>query len=313
MDHQLSLRQPQNTIRGTYLALATFLSTAFIGVVVKWLPVDTPPMTIGFFQFFSVLVLTLPWVLRTNPMLAQASGLQNLKTQRLALHLLRGISGLLAHLCFYVAIFSMPLVDANLLLSAAPIWVPLLMLIFMKQVVPRTLWISILTGFLGVGFILHLNLQTFNRGAIYGLLSGIMLAIALITVRTLTSTEPPARQLFYYSLFSSIICLPIMILQWRTIHLSEFVLLCSAGLLLFSQQFFLVKALRYINAGLLSPMSYFTIVFAGLFGWLMWSEAPDIRSFIGVALVLLSGLLTVVIGKRQETADTPVQTVQMAR
>lgn len=199
----------------------------------------------------------------------------------------------------------MPLVDANLLLSAAPIWVPLLLLIFMKQAVPRALWISILTGFLGVGFILHPNLQTFNRGVMYGLLSGIMLAIALITVRALASTEPPARQLFYYSLFSSIICFPFVMLQWRTIHLSEFVLLASAGLFLFSQQFFLVKALRYINAGLLSPMSYFTIVFAGLFGWLIWSEAPDIRSFIGVALVLLSGLLTVVIGKRQEIADTP--------
>jgi drug/metabolite transporter (DMT)-like permease len=305
MDHQLLLRQPQNTIRGTYFALTTFLSTACIGVVVKWLPVDTPPMTIGFVQFFSVLLLTLPWVLRTNPTLAQAGGLQNLRTQRLALHLLRGISGLLAHLCFYVAIFYVPLIDANLLLSAAPIWVPFLMLIFMKQTVARALWISILTGFIGVGFILHPHLQTLNRGAMYGLLSGIMLAIALITVRALASTEPPARQLFYYSLFSTIICLPFVILQWRTIHLYEFFLLCSAGLFLFSQQFFLVKALRYIDAGLLSPMSYFTIVFAGLFGWLIWSETPDIRSVIGVALVLLSGLLTVAIGKRQETAETP--------
>jgi drug/metabolite transporter (DMT)-like permease len=305
MDHQPVLWQPQNTIHGTYLALATFLSTAFIGVVVKGLPVDTPPMTIGFFQFLSVLLLTLPWVLRANPMLTQAGGLQNLKTQHLALHLLRGISGLLAHLCFYVAIFFVPLVDANLLLSAAPLWVPLLLLIFMRQAVARALWISIFTGFVGVGFILHPNLQTFNRGAIYGLLSGIMLAVALITVRVLASTEPPARQLFYYSLFSSLICLPSVILQWRPMQLSEFALLGSAGLFLFSQQFFLVKALHYINAGLLSPMSYFTIVFAGLFGWLLWSEAPDIRSVIGVALVLFSGLLTVVIGKRQETADAP--------
>jgi hypothetical protein len=41
----------------------------------------------------------------------------------------------------------------------------------------------------------------------------------------------------------------------------------------FSQQFFLVQALRYIDAALLSPMSYFTIVFAGVFGWLLWSES----------------------------------------
>ena len=84
----------------------------------------------------------------------------------------------------------------------------------------------------------------------------------------------------------------------------ELFLLCSVGLCLFSQQFFLVQALRYIDAGLLSPMSYFTIVFAGVLGWLLWSEAPDIRTFIGVALVLFSGLLTVLTGRKQEAAET---------
>jgi len=54
----------------------------------------------------------------------------------------------------------------------------------------------------------------------------------------------------------------------------------------------------------LSPMSYFTIVFAGVFGWLLWSETPDMRTFIGVALVLFSGLLTVLTGRKQEAAET---------
>ena len=124
------------------------------------------------------------------------------QTRRLALHLLRSISGLLAHLFFYVAIVYVPLVNANLLLSAAPLWVPLLLLVFLRQTVARALWISTLVGLIGVGLILHPHLQTLNRGAIYGLVSGILLAIAIITVRVLASTEPPARQLFYYALVS---------------------------------------------------------------------------------------------------------------
>jgi drug/metabolite transporter (DMT)-like permease len=55
-------------------------------------------------------------------------------------------------------------------------------------------------------------------------------------------------------------------------------------------------------------MSYFTIVFAGVFGWLLWSETPNIRTFIGVALVLFSGLLTVLTGRKQEAADTRAHT-----
>jgi drug/metabolite transporter (DMT)-like permease len=55
-------------------------------------------------------------------------------------------------------------------------------------------------------------------------------------------------------------------------------------------------------------MSYFTIVFAGVFGWLLWSETPDIRTFIGVALVLFSGLLTVLTGRKQEAAETRFHT-----
>ena len=100
--------------------------------------------------------------------------------------------------------------------------------------------------------------------------------------------------------------------HWQTLHgVHELLLLCSVGLLLFSQQFFLVQALRYINAGLLSPMSYFTIVFAGIFGWLLWSETPDMRTFLGVALVLFSGVLTVLTGRKQEAAATPAQTSQI--
>src|SRR5262245_60637312 len=175
MDQQSSLLQPQNAIRGTYFALATFLSTACIGVVVKWLPADTPSTTIGFFQFFVALLLTCPWVFKRAPALAQPGGLQNLKTRRLALHLLRSLSGLFAHLFFYVAIVYVPLVDANLLLSGAPLWVPLLLLVSLRQTVTRALWISTLVGLIGVGLILHPHLQTLNRGALYGLVSGILL------------------------------------------------------------------------------------------------------------------------------------------
>jgi drug/metabolite transporter (DMT)-like permease len=308
MDQQSSLLQPQNAVRGTCFALATFLSTACIGVVVKWLPADTPSTTIGFFQFFIALLLTCPWVFKREPASAQPGGLQNLNTRRLALHLLRSLSGLFAHLFFYVAIVYVPLVDANLLLSAAPLWVPLLLLVFLRQTVARELWISTLVGLVGVGLILHPHLQTLNRGAMYGLVSGILLAIAIITVRVLASTEPPARQLFYYALVSTLICFPLLMRHWQMMQGHELVLLCSVGLLLFSQQFFLVQALRSINAGLLSPMSYFTIVFAGMLGWLLWSETPDMRTFIGVALVLFSGVVTVLTGRKQEAADTRAQT-----
>jgi drug/metabolite transporter (DMT)-like permease len=156
--------------------------------------------------------------------------------------------------------------------------------------------------------ILHPHLQTLNRGAMYGLVSGILLAIAIITVRVLASTEPPARQLFYYALVSTLICFPLLMRHWQPLQVHDLLLLCSVGLLLFSQQFFLVQALRYINAGLLSPMSYFTIVFAGAFGWLLWSETPDMRTFLGVALVLCSGVLTVLTGRTQEAAARRPQT-----
>ena len=100
--------------------------------------------------------------------------------------------------------------------------------------------------------------------------------------------------------------------NWQPLQVHDLLLLGSVGLLLFSQQFFLVQALRYINAGLLSPMSYFTIVFAGVFGWLLWSET-DMRTFLGVALVLFSGVLTLLTGRKQEAAARRPQTRQIVR
>ena len=129
---------PQNAVRGTCFALATFLSTALIGVVVKWLPADTPSTTIGFFQFF-VGATDLSLGLQTGASVSTTRWPPEPQNPTPGVHLLRSISGLFAHLFFYVAIVYVPLVDANLLLSAAPLWVPLLLLVFLRRTVARAL------------------------------------------------------------------------------------------------------------------------------------------------------------------------------
>src|SRR5262247_1435988 len=110
-----------NLALGILLIVAAFLCVAVMSAFGK-AAAALPTSVISFFQSFISLVIFLPWVLR--------SGTSQARTSRLPLHVLRALAGLLSQVLYFWSVKQMSLVAAFLLANAAPLFIPLIALVW---------------------------------------------------------------------------------------------------------------------------------------------------------------------------------------
>src|SRR5262245_2303701 len=135
--------------RQLYLGIALIVSAFFCVAVMSAFgkaASQVPTPVIGFFQCFISLALFLPWVLRH---------VADLRTSQFPLHFVRAISGLLSQLLYFWAVHQMKLVDAVLLVNAAPLFIPIVAFLWNRTLLTWPVALSLLIGFIGVVLIIR--------------------------------------------------------------------------------------------------------------------------------------------------------------
>ena len=208
-------------------------------------------------------------------------------------HMWRGISGSLALLLFFYCITTLPLATAVTLNYTSPLFLTLLMMLVVKERLHLPLATAITLGFVGIFLLLHPTLehnQIFS--GILGILSGFFAAIAMLNVRELgRHGEPEWRTVFYFSLISTVISAVIMLPG--TLHiptLQTSLILLGVGVSATLAQLALTRAYSTGKALVASSLSYSAVVFATLFGIVLWNETLSPASWAGMALVIISGV-----------------------
>jgi drug/metabolite transporter (DMT)-like permease len=184
---------------------------------------------------------------------------------------LRAAAGTACWYALFLALTMMPLTNAILLTFSAPLWMPLIAWAVSRQKASTATWIGAALGFVGVVLVLQPHHQQFNIGALYALAGALLLAVALMSVRWLGATEPMPRVLFYYSLFATVIVLPIAFAQWHPIGARAWIYLIGIGFAQLFSQVFTVLAYRYASAVKVGPFVYTVIVFTALIDWAVWA------------------------------------------
>ncbi len=221
------------------------------------------------------------------------------KTEKLRFHLVRGIAGILAFLFFIIAISKIPLVNASLLNNTAPLFIPIISMIWMGTAVGKNIWLAILLGFAGVVFILDPVAGEFLKpGDIIGLSSGILLAIAYVALGQLTKTENFVTILFYYSLISMFMLFPIAVSNWSNPPLLIWFYAVVSGIFFVSYLYLLQYAYRFVPAVKLAPLNFSAVVFTGIFDWIVFSNVPGVMSLIGILMVITGGILSIVLHEK---------------
>lgn len=276
----------ENRLRGIVYMLICVGVTALAGAATKHISGDVPVSTIICVQYAICLLILLPRVL---------SAPEQLKTQQLPTHIIRGLGGWLCFLCYYIAIDHIPLVEAALLRSASPLCVPLVIFLLTFRPIQPLHWLPIIIGFIGVGLILRPESGGISVWHVVGFLSAVFLAVSMVFTRKLTFTESGQTILFYYFLISFLAGLPLLVMGWQPVDLNVIPYLLFIGVAIYIALWLYTKAYAYAKASVVSPFSYFGVVFAGLLGWGIWGHTPDLLSVIGICLVVCGGVVMLVL------------------
>lgn len=278
------------------LTLSAFLFS-LMGVCIRYASHTVDNATIVFFRNFIGLFIFLPLLFN--------KGLGFFKTRRLWMHTWRSVVGLLAMYGFFYAIAQLKLSNAMVFTYSSPIFIPLIAWLFLKEKVSAAMLIAALFGLMGVLCVAKPDAGLFNHLSIIGLGASFLAAMAFVTVRALTQTEPPERIVFYFCLIGTLISVIPMFWLWRSYQWSELGLLISAGVLANISQIFMSQAYSLAPAGQIGPVNYIAIIFAGIWGFLFWQELPDLSSLLGFGLILIAILLCSPLFKKASPTQAP--------
>lgn len=272
-------------VQGALLLALSALLFACMGVVIREASATINNENIVFFRNLVGVIFFLPLLL--------VKGLRPFKTQRLKSHLMRTSYGLAAMYCFFYAIAHLPLADAMVFTYSAPVFTPLIAYFWLKEpLTKRMLGLSLL-GLVGVILVAKPSDALFSSLSLVGLAASLLAATAFVSIREMSDSEPAYRMVFYFALFSSLISAVPLSWAWQPLSSTQLILLCSAGLLAALAQIVMSRAYSLAPPGLIGPVAYLAIVFAGIFSLLRWGETPDSASLIGAALIFTASLLAV--------------------
>ncbi len=209
--------------------------------------------------------------------------------------LLRGIAGYGSFVFVFLAVQYTSLVNTVLLSNTSPLFIPLIILVWRKIQIGYKLWMGIIIGFIGIGFILKPDIDLLtNLGAFFGLFSALCFAISMICMRRLIKTEPVHTILFYHFLIGTIFSLPFAIYMWPSIACTIFLQLVLIGILSFIGQYFILSAFRYDKPSVLSPFTYSSVVYAAILQWFIFRTFPDWLSIIGIVLICAGSIISII-------------------
>ncbi|MEN8257165.1 MAG: DMT family transporter [Thermodesulfobacteriota bacterium] len=269
---------------GVLCMLLSSASFATMAAMVKALGADLPIAQLIFLRCLLPLPLFISIIrAKEQPLLVGAKGYL----------FLRSLFGGCAMACFYYALTHMPLADCIFLGRTQPLFLALLAPFIIGEKAPRSAWIAIAAGLLGVLFILQ-PAMTWPRAAWAAIAGALLAAFAHLMVRRLNRTEQPLTIVFNFftltALGSGMWCLsgdisPIRGQQW----------LLVAGVALFASlgQFLLTLAYRYDRAPAVAAASYSSVILSVIYGYFFWQEIPQSLAWVGGLLIITGGIVLV--------------------
>ena len=278
-----NMRYRQNFVLGAALIVASELLFASMGATVKAVSTGLPTEVIVFMRgMFGVLIL--------SPLLLRRVNKEVLTTHVFHLHLLRAILGVSAMYCFFYALANLQLADGMLLKMTAPLFMPLIAAVWLLEKLGTKIWLAVGLGFVGVALVIQPEGE-FNWIALVGLAGGMFAAGAKVTVRRLGQTESTIRIVFYFSLVVMLIAMIPLAWAWQTPTAQEWGLLFLMGLFGTLGQLLLTRGYSVAAASQVAPFTYFSVVFAALYGYLFWDETLDFGFIAGAMLIAVAGIV----------------------
>lgn len=212
------------------------------------------------------------------------------------LHVWRNVSGVTSMWLGFFAISHLPLSTAVSLNYTAPLFIAGWMLGWGGSQRDPVRIMTVVLGFLGVLAILRPSIGADQWvAALMGLGAGALAAVAMMQIRELGRVgEPEWRTVFIFSCCVIVTSAGGFLVQgWQRIDIGAWLALAGVGLMGLVGQLAMTRAFGMGSALLTAALQYTTIIFSALLGMVFWQDIPDLVAWAGMALIIVSGLLSI--------------------
>ncbi len=209
--------------------------------------------------------------------------------------LLRALTGFIALSCYFYSVIHLPLADATVIYFTNPVLTALVAAAVLREHMgPKELgWVLLsLVAVVVVArpsFLFGAERALETTAVILGLVSAFFAAASYVTIRSIRH-DPPLLVVFYFSAITVVLGAPMVLLDFQPPSALEVLLVLGVGVATHVGQLWITWAFRLERAGRASAVGYLQIVFAAVWGWLLFSEVPDAWTWVGAAIITLSTL-----------------------
>jgi len=184
----------------------------------------------------------------------------------------------------------MPLVDFSAVVWVTPVLVAALSVFILDEKVSLSVWASVLVGMIGVWVIIGPTGLDFSLSMLFPFLVALASALYQIATRLLHRADLPVTTLFYTALAGVLFCGGFLPFAAVAPGLADARLMLLLGLIGVVSHFCLIRAFAAAPANIVAPFGYTALLWATLFGRLIFEEIPGPHTLLGEGLIAGAGL-----------------------
>jgi drug/metabolite transporter (DMT)-like permease len=294
MSRPVGLSSP---IPGILLLLAATATFACLDNLGKWLMESYPV----------VMVVWARYVLHTLIMvlvLAPRMGLGLVRSNATGMQILRALVLIASSLMFFWGLSTLPIAECTAISFMSPLILTVLSIWILKERVPPSAWIAVVTGFAGVLLIVRPGGELFTPVVVLPLITALLFALYQLLTRKMAGVDPTLTTLFYGALVGTVLMSLFLPLFWQTPQSGVHVLLFTlTGVLGALGHFLLISAFERAPASTLAPFLYAQIAVSSGVGYLVFDTFPDGWALIGILIIVASGVWIALRHRAQQQAQ----------
>lgn len=262
--------------------LAVFLF-ASQDAISKTLVTDYSPLQIGWVRYTVNTVVLIPFLIRSRG-----------AAFRTAMPLTQGarsLGVLASSIIFILGLAYLPVADATAINFVSPLLVTALSIPILGEKVGIRRWSAVAVGFIGMLVIVRPGGATFQLASFLPMISATAWATALVLTRRLSGgAESSLTTITYSSVFPTLILTAVQPFVWHALTWHGFLGMTATGLLSIAAQYLMILAYSKRPASSLAPLSYAQLIWATMYGFLIFDQIPVPLTWLGSAIVIASGL-----------------------
>ncbi|MEM8798554.1 MAG: DMT family transporter [Pseudomonadota bacterium] len=263
----------------SYMVVSCFIF-ASLWALIRYTSTTISAPQIVFFRSFFGLCFFAPFFIR--------EGRRALATQHFPIHCIRGACAVTATFGIFTAVTLAPLTQVVAISYAAPIFTTIGAVLVLGEQVRLRRVMAVGIGLIGMVIVVRPSLADLNLGTFAAVLGSLGIAGSMLTIKKLSKSDDPRTIVSYSFLFVLPVAMVIAYFDWKWPTPLEWLLLIGVGMAANFGQVTLTHAFRLADASAVLPFDFVRLIFAGVLGYLLFSEVPDAFTIAGALVILTS-------------------------